>query len=559
MSELVVRTPAQLVAESKDVAGVCKEIVLRTAVKIQGRQYVRVEGWQSVAIAHGCILSARDVEKTDSGIRAIGEVRRGSDGIVLATAEGFVGDDEPTWAGRPEYARRAMAQCVTLDAEILTRRGFLPYDSIKVGEDVLAYNCEDDVCSWTPLRQVSYFENADVVRLQNRTIDFTATPDHSWAFAGHGLVPYADKPNRGSIIHSARCVDPGASGVSAEDAYLLGWALTDGTIRWAGNSVRIHIDQSKRAQVLKLIEATSRVGAKISTYAAYERTFPTGKTYACLPSYRFQLNASQSRELLTRAGISSKDDPAILELVTNLSADARLAMFTAMIEADGSVKPSGNRGTFGKKKPVVMDAFRILATLEGISLGKMQDDMGMPRQTFRSHRVTYSPSIRETQIGSQPVWCPTTEFGTWVMRQNGVVSITGNTRAMSRAARTAFAHVVTLMDAGLETTPAEEVPDDGFKDVTPPRKPNGNGNGNGHAKPVSTSVVMFILKDTSGYVQTKTEVPKAFWDAYKTDSQAACQSIGGMGNRVAKVGPKWFVFTPEQQTDNNIPDAEEIF
>jgi hypothetical protein len=33
-----------------------------------------------------------------------------SDGAVIATAEGFVGDDEKTWVSRPEYARRAMAQ-----------------------------------------------------------------------------------------------------------------------------------------------------------------------------------------------------------------------------------------------------------------------------------------------------------------------------------------------------------------------------------------------------------------------------------------------------------------
>lgn len=36
------------------------------------------------------------------------------------------------------------------------------------------------------------------------------------------------------------------------------------------------------------------------------------------------------------------------------------------------------------------------------------------------------------------------------------------TRAMSRACRSAFAHVVVMMNAGLATTPAEEVPHDGF-------------------------------------------------------------------------------------------------
>lgn len=103
-----------LMRRSTDVAGVCREIVLKTAQSIQGRKYVRVEGWQAIATAYGCIASARDVEVVPGGIRAIGEVRRVSDGVVLATAEGFVGDDEKTWASRPVYARRAMAQTRSL-------------------------------------------------------------------------------------------------------------------------------------------------------------------------------------------------------------------------------------------------------------------------------------------------------------------------------------------------------------------------------------------------------------------------------------------------------------
>jgi hypothetical protein len=99
-----------LMRQATDVAGVCGEIVKRTARNIQGRKYVQVEGWQSIAVAYGCVASARDVEKVEGGIRAIGEVRRMADGALIAQAEGFVGDDEKTWASRPEYARRAMAQ-----------------------------------------------------------------------------------------------------------------------------------------------------------------------------------------------------------------------------------------------------------------------------------------------------------------------------------------------------------------------------------------------------------------------------------------------------------------
>jgi hypothetical protein len=110
--------------QSTDAAGLCRDIVVKTAKPIQGRKFVSVEGWQAIAIAHGCAAGARDVERVDGGVRAIGEVRRMSDGQVIATAEGFVGEDEPTWYGgetvsygkkkvlpkRADYAIRAMAQ-----------------------------------------------------------------------------------------------------------------------------------------------------------------------------------------------------------------------------------------------------------------------------------------------------------------------------------------------------------------------------------------------------------------------------------------------------------------
>lgn len=106
---------------STDAAGMCRDIVVATASNIQGRKFVSVEGWQAIAIAHGCTAGARDVERVEGGVRAIGEIRRMSDGAILSTAEGFVGEDEATWYGgdngrgrtlpkRPDYAIRAMAQ-----------------------------------------------------------------------------------------------------------------------------------------------------------------------------------------------------------------------------------------------------------------------------------------------------------------------------------------------------------------------------------------------------------------------------------------------------------------
>jgi len=101
---------AILARQSTDVAGACREIVKATAQRIGNRDYVKVEGWQAIAVAHGCVASAKGVEKVEGGFRCIGQVRKMENGQVISEAEGFVGDDEKTWASRPEYARRAMCQ-----------------------------------------------------------------------------------------------------------------------------------------------------------------------------------------------------------------------------------------------------------------------------------------------------------------------------------------------------------------------------------------------------------------------------------------------------------------
>lgn len=125
---------AEVYRASTDAAALCKEMVVASAMEIQKRKYVKVEGWMAIAVAHGCMASARSVERIDGGVRAIGEIRRMSDGVVVAEAEGFVGEDEPTWYGgevekdewvnnrrtgrkvvtvlpkRADYAIRAMAQ-----------------------------------------------------------------------------------------------------------------------------------------------------------------------------------------------------------------------------------------------------------------------------------------------------------------------------------------------------------------------------------------------------------------------------------------------------------------
>ena len=102
--------PGHVITLVNQVAGACKAIVGASCMQIQGRNYIKVEGWQAIAAAHGCTASADSVTTLEGGIAAMATIRRLTDGAILGQAEGFVGDDETMWAKRPLYARRAMAQ-----------------------------------------------------------------------------------------------------------------------------------------------------------------------------------------------------------------------------------------------------------------------------------------------------------------------------------------------------------------------------------------------------------------------------------------------------------------
>ncbi len=105
-TELMLANPSDLSRRAEQVVKLCRKIVKETAVLIQGRLYPPVSSLQAVANAFGCVASSRDVTKvydeTDErfiGYKAVGEIRRLSDGVILATGEGFVGVDEPRWFG----------------------------------------------------------------------------------------------------------------------------------------------------------------------------------------------------------------------------------------------------------------------------------------------------------------------------------------------------------------------------------------------------------------------------------------------------------------------------
>lgn len=109
---LVVRSPAEVEQIAVDVATRLSNIIKSRGLysTIQGRNYVRVEGWTTAAAMLGVMAREASVEETDDGsFVAVAELVRASDGMVLGRASAYCGSDENPWGKRPKYARRSMA------------------------------------------------------------------------------------------------------------------------------------------------------------------------------------------------------------------------------------------------------------------------------------------------------------------------------------------------------------------------------------------------------------------------------------------------------------------
>ncbi|MEU6635705.1 peptidoglycan DD-metalloendopeptidase family protein [Streptomyces rochei] len=70
--------------------------------------------------------------------------------------------------------------CLTLDAVILTQRGWLRHDEVRVGDLTIGYNPKTRQSEWTPITRVVHYADAPLIKMGNSRWSATTTPNHRW-------------------------------------------------------------------------------------------------------------------------------------------------------------------------------------------------------------------------------------------------------------------------------------------------------------------------------------------------------------------------------------------
>lgn len=324
--------------------------------------------------------------------------------------------------------------CVPVDHEILTKSGWKRHGQLVIGEDVLAYNNETGEMAWKPLLDKAVFDcDEDLLSIKRENCDFQFTNDHRWPVTtrkktkkfvrGCELSDYHRIPLTGEFCGTESILPPRL-------AAILGWWVTDGYGLGKKDHWNAKISQSGYHHSEALLNL-------LGTKRRKERSDPDSDVWV----YPI---AKEDRWAIRRVIANKSELPSV---VSKLSREAAEAMWQAMFDAEGCVaqtKPGIFQNHFfqctEENRPVA-EAFQILCLMTGktMSLDKRKNSQSPAGYKNNSH-WKYGGTIRKSKFitfkkgympepvrYSGPVWCPQTEWGTWVMRHNGHVAITGNT------------------------------------------------------------------------------------------------------------------------------------
>jgi hypothetical protein len=123
-----------------------------------------------------------------------------------------------------------------------------------------------------------------------------------------------------------------------------------------------------------------------------------------------------------------------VEMVMQMTSGERRAFILGMLYGEGSSQKYGDQEyqyeSFAQLPGPVYDAMKLACFLEGIATGVghlCNKNSGSDTQVFSLFRKPHRKvEFKSEECGTEDVWCPTTELGTWVMRQSDFITITGN-------------------------------------------------------------------------------------------------------------------------------------
>lgn len=353
--------------------------------------------------------------------------------------------------GELDWSPEVHTQCIDIETEVLTERGFVHHNEICDTDTIAGFNRETGAIHWLPIQNIvkrPLAASEEMYHLTSPGLDIRVTGGHrmvyrEWTSNGptEWKISTADNLAKRSQYWSLPVAGKQATlGVDLTDDEIsfLGWWFTDGC--WGRASRQVTISQASASEYNShIVKTLSGCGFAWTVYkpkpSATKYTRNSPMLVYTIPKYR-------SRTRLGRGWASFEPylDKNFSSLLDAMSAD-QLAIFLDAAHMGNGNKQRGQSWTqrsyhIGIPRRTAVERLQSLCIRRGWRANiftKLSDDrkpyyiLHVKADPVRAVGGWGKPNLVEVQVTpGEMVWCVENELGTLVIRRNGKTAIVGN-------------------------------------------------------------------------------------------------------------------------------------
>jgi hypothetical protein len=345
---------------------------------------------------------------------------------ILGAHEGhFVSEKGDKWNKSFPPLISGHIHCFTPDVEVLTNNGWRTFDHVLDTDLIGTCNLMTGNFEFQKIDS-KFVKNdycGDIITFLTKDIDISVTPEHNMALRDHQLLPASQITNYADLLKS--CQNDVGLDMTDDMIRLIVWISADGNLELYTNkdgnstiaSVRFHIKKARKIERL-----TTLLDAMCIPYT--EGLQATGNT-----KIRISNRGGRLDYILCHFGLSSKILPKCLVGMNR-------HQFDVFIEEYSHTDGTRNLDTFTQvntSKRQEVDIFQEICVRNGacanVSKRKNSNNwtIGVTKDKHCAH-VRHSKGSIRCSAYEGSIWCLTVKNGTLIVRRNGKVVITGNSR-----------------------------------------------------------------------------------------------------------------------------------
>lgn len=349
------------------------------------------------------------------------------------------------------YAKKGnfVGYCVDDQTEALTQRGWVNGNEITTDDIILSYNKDTKQLTWSNV--IDIYRNPSfsgpMHKITHRDLDALVTPNHKFVTLERGIVPVEQLICKEHLVLLGAPVESPVKETYTDDQVrTVGWAITEGHYvkgSVAARSIVIYQNEGVNSDKIRNALTEANIRLSIST-----KSGTIQNAFNCSGEFITDIydTIAPKRVLST-------------EFILKLTQRQRLLLIDTMVNGDGWIRPNGGMSYCQKDKKHA-DRFVMLCTLAGLNTSMKFHASSTPPSkvhpaggisecyTINIHKEPkFAAKVESMNFhGGRPgpggrrynkpnipteqydglVWCPTTEYGTFVCRRNGKVYVTGN-------------------------------------------------------------------------------------------------------------------------------------